>query len=89
MERDKCLQAMDFLKDWKTWRESLGEAISAARKFGVSDDTIKKMSVKVGDFLSEKVCPATKEEELLKEMWDAASPDERKIIAGLIFKMVE
>lgn len=89
MERDKCLQAMDFLKDWKTWRESLGEAISAARKFGVSDDTIKKMSTKVGDFLSEKVCPATKEEELLKEMWDAASPDERKTIAGLIFKMVE
>jgi sulfur relay (sulfurtransferase) DsrC/TusE family protein len=89
MERDKCLQAMDFLKDWKTWRESLGEAISAARKFGVSDDTIKRMSAKVGDFLSEKVCPATKEEELLKEMWDAASPDERKTIAGLIFKMVE
>ncbi len=89
MERDKCLQAMDFLKDWKTWRESLGEAISAARKFGVPDETIKKMSVKMGDFLSEKVCPATKEEELLKEMWDAASPDERKTIAGLIFKMVE
>ena len=89
MEKEKCLQAMDFLKDWKTWRESLNEAISAARGFGVSDETIKRTTVKVGDFLSEKVCPATKEEELLKEMWDAATPEERKTLAGLIFKMVE
>jgi sulfur relay (sulfurtransferase) DsrC/TusE family protein len=89
MEKEKCLQAMDFLKDWKTWRETLGDSIAAARKFGVSDETIKQMSVKMGDFLAEKVCPATKEEELLKEMWDVATPEERKTIAGLIFKMVE
>jgi sulfur relay (sulfurtransferase) DsrC/TusE family protein len=89
VEKEKCLQAMDFLKDWKTWRETLGDSIAAARKFGVSDETIKQMSVKMGDFLAEKVCPATKEEELLKEMWDVATPEERKTIAGLIFKMVE
>jgi len=89
MEREKCLQAMDFLKDWKTWRASLNEAIAAARKFGVSDETIKDLSVKVGDFLAQKVCPATKEEELLKEMWDAATAEERKTLASLIFKMVE
>jgi hypothetical protein len=89
MEREKCLQAMDFLKDWKTWRGSLNEAIGAARKFGVSDETIKDLSVKVGDFLAEKVCPATKEEELLREMWDLATAEERKTLASLIFKMVE
>jgi len=89
MEREKCLQAMDFLKDWKTWRASLNEAIAAARKFGVSDETIKDLSVKVGDFLAQKVCPATKEEELLKEMWDSATAEERKTLASLIFKMVE
>ena len=89
MEREKCLQAMDFLKDWKTWRASLNEAIAAARKFGVSDETIKDLSVKVGDFLAQKVCPATKEEDLLKEMWDAATAEERKTLASLIFKMVE
>jgi hypothetical protein len=89
MEREKCLQAMDFLKDWKTWRGSLNEAIGAARKFGVSDETIEDLSVKVGDFLAEKVCPATKEEELLREMWDLATAEERKTLASLIFKMVE
>jgi hypothetical protein len=36
----------------------------------------------VGDFLVEKVCPATKEEELLKEMWNVGTPDERKVLTG-------
>jgi len=44
--------------------------------------------VKIGDFLATKVCPQTKEEELLKQMWDVATPEERKVIATLMFKMV-
>jgi len=88
MEGLKCLQALDFVKDWGAWRGSLKEAIGSARKFGVSDETIKAMAVKMGDFLAEKVCPATKEEELLKELWNVASPEERKTLATLMFKLV-
>jgi hypothetical protein len=89
MERFQCVSAMDFVKDWDTWRATLKEAIGEARKFGVSDEVIRDLGVKVGDFLAKKVCPATKEEELLKEMWDVATPEERKTIATLIFKMVK
>jgi len=88
-QQTKCLDAMDFMKDWTEWRSTLKEAIGEARKLGVSDDVIKDLSVGMGDFLATKVCPATKEEELLKEMWDKASPEERRTLAGLIFKMVE
>ena len=88
MERLKCVSAMDFIKDWTTWRETLHEGIQAARKLGVSDEKIQALATKVGDFLAEKVCPATKEEELLKELWDIGTPDERKVLATLIFKMV-
>jgi hypothetical protein len=80
---------MDFIKDWNTWRKTLKEAIGEARKFGVPDAVIKDLGVKVGDFLANKVCPATKEEELLKTMWDVGTPEERKVLATLIFKMVE
>jgi hypothetical protein len=80
---------MDFVKDWETWRGTLHEGISEARKFGVSDEIMREMATKIGNFLAEKVCPATKEEELLKEMWDVATPDERKTLAGLVIKMVE
>jgi sulfur relay (sulfurtransferase) DsrC/TusE family protein len=88
MEIMKCLDSMDFVKDWQTWRETLHEAIAGAKKFGLSDDVVKDMSVKVGDFLAEKVCPATKEEQLLKEMWDVATPEERRTIAALMLKLV-
>ncbi len=88
MERFKCLSALDYVKDWDMWRNTLKEGIAEARKFGVSDETIKTMAVKMGDFLATKVCPQTKEEELLKQMWDVATIEERKVIATLMFKMV-
>ena len=77
------------MKDWNTWRKTLKEGITQAKKFGVSDETIQNLAVKIGDFLAEKVCPQSKEEELLKEMWDIATLEERKTIATLMFKMVK
>lgn len=88
-EKMKCLEAMDFMKDWTTWRETLHQAIKSAKSLGMSDESIKTLSKSVGDFLAEKICPSTKEEELLKEMWDIGTEEERKVIASLIFKMVQ
>ena len=88
MENLKCLGAMDFLKDWATWRKTLGEALQKGRSLGLPDEKIKELATKMGDFLAEKVCPASKEEELLKQMWDVGTPDERKTIAGILIKIV-
>ena len=77
------------MKDWATWRKTLKEGIAEAKKLGVSDETIQSLGVKIGSFLAEKVCPQTKEEQLLKEMWDIATIEERKTIATLMFKMVK
>jgi Protein of unknown function (DUF3243) len=85
----KCIDVLDFMKDWAKFRQSLHEGIQTARKYGMSDSEIENMAVKVGDLLNEKVCPSSKEEQLLKEMWDVASPEERKIIASVLFKMVK
>jgi hypothetical protein len=82
----KCINALDFTKDWTTWRETLKDGISTARGIGIPDEEIKDMAVRLGDFLAEKVCPATKEEELIKDMWTAADPEERKVLANVIFK---
>ncbi len=50
---------------------------------------LQGMATRVRDFLAQKVCPATKEEESLKQMWDAGTPDEKRVLAALIFKMVQ
>ena len=84
-----CINALDFTQDWSTWRDTLREAIATARGMGISDDEIKDMAVRLGDFLAEKVCAATKEEELIRDMWTVADPDERKVIARVMFRMLE
>jgi hypothetical protein len=80
---------LDYVKDWDTWRKTLKEGIAEAKKLGVSDETIQSLGLNIGSFLAEKVCPQTKEEQLLKEMWDIATIEERKTIATLMFKMVK
>ena len=88
MGKKECIMGMDFMKDWKTWRASLHDAIAEGRKYGLSDDEIKSWAVEIGDYLAKNVCAGTAEEALLKELWDIASAEERKTLATLIFKLV-
>jgi len=88
-EAAKCINALDFTKDWDTWRDTLREGIATARGLGISDADIKDIAVRLGDFLAEKVCPASKEEELLRELWSVATPEERRTLANLVFKTLQ
>ncbi len=83
------MEAMDFMKDWDTWRSTIREAISQARNLGISEETIQEIGETLANFLSEKVCPATPEEELLKEMWNVSRPEERKVLTRILFRMIE
>ena len=92
MDVDKklqCINMMDYVGDWKQWRNNLRRAVSVGKKVGMSDEEIEALAAQIGDFLAEKVCPATPEEELLKEMWGVATPEERRTIAGLMVKLSE
>ena len=89
MEKTECLTLLDYVQDWKKWRESLHLAIEEARKLGWTDDEIKETATQIGDFLADRVCPATPEEELLQELWNAGTADERKTLATLLFKIME
>jgi hypothetical protein len=84
-----CLSGGDFIKDWDQWKKTVNEAIKMARKIGMPDKLIEIASVKAGDFLSTRLCAESKEEALIKELWDAASADERKTLGKLIFKIMD
>ena len=88
-EQMACISSIDYVKDWNTWRNTLKEAIGQARKFGISDKVIQETAVRLGDWLAENVCPATPEESLMKEFWDIATPEERRTLATLMFKLVQ
>jgi hypothetical protein len=84
-----CLSGGDFIKDWDQWKKTVNEAIKTARKVGLPDKLIELASVKVGDFLSKRLCAESKEEALIKELWDAGNPDERKTLGKLLFKIMD
>ncbi|MDA8088861.1 MAG: DUF3243 family protein [Nitrospiraceae bacterium] len=85
----KYIEKLNFIKGWKDWRSSLREGIQLARTLGLSDNEIQEVAAIVGDFLNKRVKPASNEDELLKQMWDVASPEERKVIASVLFKIVK
>ncbi len=85
----QCINLIEYVGDWAEWRSNLRRAVKVGKKVGMSEEEIEALATQIGDFLAEKVCPATPEEELLKEMWNVASPDERRVIAGLMVKMSE
>jgi hypothetical protein len=90
MEEDTtCLSGGDFIKDWDQWKKTVNEVIKTARKVGMPDKLIEIASVKVGDFLSKKLCAESKEEALIKELWDVATPDERKTLGKLLFRIMD
>ncbi len=84
-----CVSAMNFAEGWDQWKAKFKDAIKEGRRFGLSDDTIKTVSIKIGDYLATTLCPNSKEEALMRDLWTAATPDERKVLAGVVFKMID
>jgi sulfur relay (sulfurtransferase) DsrC/TusE family protein len=78
----------NLLEDSDTWCETLSEAIAQARKFGLSDEAVKEMAAQLGDCVMQSLSPANQEQALLKDLWNVATPEERNVIAGLIFKLI-
>jgi sulfur relay (sulfurtransferase) DsrC/TusE family protein len=88
-EKTTCLEGGDFLKDWNQWKKTVSQAIQTARNLGMPDQAIIVASTRVGDFLSSRLCAATPEEALIRDLWNVAEPDDRKVLGKLLFKMMD
>lgn len=77
------------LTHFDKWKQFLGERVEQAKSAGMSEEMISKLAFQIGEFLGDKVDPKNDEERILKELWDVASEDERKVIARLMVKFVD
>lgn len=78
---------MEIMDNWNDWKKTLGKAVDLGETIGMSDNTITNIAEKVGTYLSNNVNPHNDQERLLKEMWDAASENERQVLAKLVVKI--
>ncbi|TYO96038.1 DUF3243 domain-containing protein [Desulfallas thermosapovorans] len=80
---------MELGVSWHQWKKMLHHAVNAAEAVGMSDERINDIACRVGQFLAEKVDPGNREQRLLNELWSEAREDEKKVLAGLIIRMVD
>lgn len=80
---------MSVLDNFSTWKEFLADRVEAASESGMSNKAMTNVAQHVGDYLSEHVTPENKEEQVLKELWNAASEDEQRAIASTMIKLVQ
>ncbi|ATW26330.1 DUF3243 domain-containing protein [Candidatus Formimonas warabiya] len=72
---------------WESYKRSLGEAMEVANDMGISEDQISQFAQQFGSFLANNISPDIPENRALKDLWQAASPEEQKTIAGLMIKL--
>lgn len=80
---------MGIMENWSDWKKTLGKAVDLGETVGMSDQTIDSMAERVGTYLSNHVDPRNDEERLLKQMWDAANEEDRKVLAKIVTKIAD
>lgn len=77
------------LESFQKWKTFLGDRVEQAERAGMSDDSIAKLAVQIGEYLSDKVDPENKEERVLKELWAVADQNEKHAIAKCMVKLAK
>jgi hypothetical protein len=83
------LNHVDSFTEWTNWKNTLSKAVKLGESVGMSEDSIEKIAVKIGNMLAARVDPENREQRLLQELWKVGDDSDRKVIAKLIVKMVE
>ncbi|HHT64052.1 MAG: DUF3243 domain-containing protein [Bacillota bacterium] len=74
---------------WENYKRSLGEAMEFANDMGITDNQISEFAQQFGSYLAQNITPDIPENRALKELWEIASPEEQRTIAGLMMKLAK
>jgi hypothetical protein len=77
------------LNNFDTWKQFLGDRVSAAKNMGMDEETIAKLAFEIGEFLGDRVDPKNEQQRVLKELWDVGDESERKTMAKLMVKLAD
>jgi len=71
----------------ESFPRELAAKIQEGQRAGLTDEQIVQGIVNLGNVMSRFVKPDSPEEALMRELWNIATEDEKKILAGLVLRM--
>lgn len=80
---------MSVLENFDSWKSFLANRLEQAQSEGMSQDTISNVAYEIGDYLANSVDAKNDESAVLRELWNAASKEERQAIANSMVKLVQ
>ncbi|WP_217585548.1 DUF3243 domain-containing protein [Lentibacillus saliphilus] len=80
---------MSVLDNFETWKDFLSNRLEQAQSQGMDQQTISNVAYEIGDYLAKHVDAKNKEEAILRELWNAASEEERHTLANTMIKLVQ
>ncbi|WP_105618579.1 DUF3243 domain-containing protein [Vallitalea okinawensis] len=83
------LKNSDNLQHWDKWKETLNQAVDVGQTVGMTEETMSKIAMKVGNFLSSNIDPENKEQRVIKELWDIGDDHDRKTLSKLMLKIAK
>jgi hypothetical protein len=86
MGKRECIDAMDFDKEWKAWRNGMCRRIAKCRYHGMSVKEARDWAEAIVYCLNKDIKRGSTAEKLIDEDWHFSTPEERKILAVHIFK---
>lgn len=88
-EKSKCLNCMDFSCSWSDWRQNLKQNITGDKHYYLRDEAVQHVAEQLNSLLDKAIVSRAPEEDLIRNMWDVASADERRSLAMVLLKLVE
>ena len=79
----------DTFTHWEKWKGTLAKAVSIAEIVGMSETTIEKIGLKMGNILSASVDPENREQRLIQELWKVGDDEDRAVLTKLLVKMLQ
>lgn len=74
---------------WDRWKTNLSSIVQTGEKVGLSQHTIGDIGFHIGNLINANSEPDNREEQVLRDLWDAGDDDDRQALSKMIVKMVE
>ena len=66
----------------------LKENLTGSKHFNWQDEAVQNIASHLNALLDKKICSGTPGEDVIKQMWDISTADERRTLATVLLRLV-